>query len=330
MTNSELENKGPTPLVVAVGSVAFLQQSNNDRLIAAQEYGGLRESTGEVTISFYGVMAFKITTPKGLEIFIDPWRNPAEKGWGVPYLTHLPTIKCDIGMVTHAHADHDGYECLDAGMILDRMTGVYEFGDVKITGIADKHVCEPQNRKYNSKMLEVMFGKHTRPPNEPMEWCNTMYLLETGGMRILHWGDNRQNPPQEVWDRIEDIDVAILPIDDHILTDEWGEKIAQKLNAKVIIPSHYYIKGIWVPNFAWIEDGLSFTKSHEHTILDTHTISLSPDKIKDYKQHVMYFGENVAFPLMTWQPSDLQAEVLPLPEPARAWERYKPEKGDRY
>ena len=56
-------------------SVAYEQDSNNDKVMAAQKYGGIRKSTGEVTVTYYGHMAFKITTPRGLEIFIDPWRN---------------------------------------------------------------------------------------------------------------------------------------------------------------------------------------------------------------------------------------------------------------
>ena len=36
--------------------------SNNDRIMAAQKYGGVRKSTGEVTVTYYGHMAFKITS----------------------------------------------------------------------------------------------------------------------------------------------------------------------------------------------------------------------------------------------------------------------------
>jgi len=182
-----------------VGSLAFMQLSNNDRVIAAQKYGGLRESTGEVEISFYGMCAFKITSPKGLEIVVDPWRNAPGFG-GYWFLVDFPITRCDIGLMTHAHGDHDAIHRLDAAMILDRMGGVFELGDVKITGILDKHMCEPQNDLYTSEMMLKLFGKKTTPPGEHMEWDNTMFLIETGGMRILCWGDNRQNPPEDVWE----------------------------------------------------------------------------------------------------------------------------------
>ena len=34
-----------------------------------------------------------------------------------------------------------------------------------------------------------------------------VYLVETGGIRTLIWGDNRHNPPQEFWDAIGQVDV---------------------------------------------------------------------------------------------------------------------------
>jgi hypothetical protein len=38
-------------------------------------------------------------------------------------------------------------------------------------------------------------------------------VVETGGLRILDWGDNRHNPPDFVWDMLGDIDIVLLPID---------------------------------------------------------------------------------------------------------------------
>jgi len=321
----------PEQLVSTIGSVAYLQKSNNDRMIAIQEYGGLQPDTGEVSITFMGVMSFKIVTPKGIVMLIDPWRNPPYACWGYWFLMAFPKTPCDIGLMTHAHADHDALHRLEASMILDRMTGSFEIGDVKITGIADKHVCENQSGAYDSNFLREYYGNNPCPPNEAMEWCNTMFLFETGGLRILHWGDNRQNPPKEIWEKIQDIDIAILPISDdgYVLTSQWGRKIADKLDAKVIIPAHYTVKGINVPLEGWEESAIQFTRSMEHTLLDTHTILLSPDKIKKYKRHVMYFGDHVPFPVAIYEKSKHNAEIPPLPEPVKAWERFKPEQWNR-
>jgi L-ascorbate metabolism protein UlaG (beta-lactamase superfamily) len=318
-------------IIGPVGSLGFLQLSNNDRVIAAQKYGGVREDTGEVEISFFGMCAFKITSPKGLEIVIDPWRNAPGFG-GYWFLVDFPITKCDIGLCTHAHGDHDAVHRLDAAMILERMGGTFELGDVKITGILDKHMCEPQNDLYTSEMMMQLFGKKTCPPGEHMEWCNTMFLIEVGGLRILHWGDNRQNPPEDVWDMMKDIDIAMLPVSDdgHIMTPRWGKEIAEKLNAKVVIPHHYYIEGLNTPNAGWELSAEQFTRMLDHTFLDTHTIKLSPKKIKNYKQHVMYFGEHTLVDIYKWEAPTYEVKNVPLPEPVKAWERFKPKNGDKY
>ena len=333
MDKEEIKEKwGFEKIIIApVGSLGFLQLSNNDRVIAAQKYGGIRESTGEVEITYYGMCAFKITSPKGLEIVIDPWRNAPGFG-GYWFLVDFPVTKCDIGLSTHAHGDHDAIHRLDAAMIMERMGGTFELGDVKITGIMDKHMCEPQNDLYTSKMVLEMFGKKTFPPNEHLEWDNTMFLIETGGLRILHWGDNRQNPPKDVWDMMKDIDIALLPVSDdgHILTPRWGVEITKKLNAKVVIPNHYYIEGLNAPNAGWLLPAEQFTRMLDHTFLDKHTISLSPQKIKEYKNYVMYFGEHIATDIFKWEPPTYQVENAPLQKPVKAWERFKPKNGDKY
>jgi hypothetical protein len=150
---------------------------------------------------------------------------------------------------------------------------------------------------------------------------NSIILIETGGLRIVHWGDNRQNPPQDIWDQLRDIDVVILPVSDdgRTLTAEWADTIADKMNAKVIIPTHYFMGNINIPGAGWDKSAIEYTKSHEHTLLDTHTIALTPEKLKDYKQHVMYFGENVPFDTSLIELAE-NTELPDLPEVKPVWE----------
>ena len=98
------------PQTAGAHSVAHEQDSNNDRIMAAQKYGGVRKSTGEVTVTYYGHMAFKITSPRGIELLIDPWRNDPTHMYGMWYQMHLPKQRTDIALVTHAHFDHDATE----------------------------------------------------------------------------------------------------------------------------------------------------------------------------------------------------------------------------
>ena len=101
------------------GSDAFLQSSNNDRVIAAFNRGGSSAQKGDVSVTHYGGMGYLITSPSGIRLFIDPWRNDPSGTWGIWFKMQMPVTAADIGMSTHAHFDHDAFERLDSGMILD-------------------------------------------------------------------------------------------------------------------------------------------------------------------------------------------------------------------
>lgn len=312
------------------GSNAQHQSSNNDRVIATQVYGGLRKKTNGVDITYYGHCAFEITTPRGLKIFIDPWRNDPFGTFGYWFSLDLPITKTDVALITHAHFDHDGYNRLEAGMILDRVVGTWELGDVKLHSIADKHVCESQGKfPFRAAAIEY-FGEDpcACDGSESMQWCNNIFIIETGGLRILHWGDNRQNPPDYIWDMISDagdIDIAMLPVsnDGHILTPDWGDAIMEKLQPKIAIPMHYYVKGVNIPGAGGLETADEWVNRHENTILDTHTVTYSPETIKNLKSHVVYFGDNVPFSTAGASDFPLATDKPNLPEPADTYKRFK-------
>lgn len=311
----------PMPRLVQVGDVAYCQNKNNTRIIAAHYYGGLREGTGEVSITYYGMSAFKITSPKGIELFFDPWKNPCDPSWGgIWYKMRMPMTHCDIGFVTHSHFDHNAYEMLDAGMLMRGLAGEYAFADVKVTGLADKHIVETQSPVYTRDVLDALYPF---PNIDKEDVDNTIYLVETGGLRIVHWGDNRQNPPQDIWDRLTDIDIVILPVSDdgRMLTPEWADRIASKMNAKVIIPAHYFIDGINIEGAGWGKTAEEYVKSHENTVLDKPEISISGADIKDYKNRVFYFGNNVAFDPVGIDLSE-SGKISDIPEVKPVWEQY--------
>ena len=279
------------------GSEAFLQSSNNDRVIAAFNRGGSSAQKGDVSVTHYGGMGYLITSPSGIRLFIDPWRNDPSGTWGIWFKMQMPVTAADIGMSTHAHFDHDAFERLDSGMILDRMAGTWEFGDIRVTGIPDKHECNPQGLWPWGHVVEPMTGINPCPPTDTTQWDNVMYVIETGGIRFLHWGDNRHNPPNEVWDQLTNIDVAFLAVDDsgHILNGEWALDIEKKLQPKIVFPAHYYIQGITV-EASTLMPASKWVKAHEnHEILDSHTVTFNPDSIKDKKRVAMYFGYHVPF-----------------------------------
>ncbi len=278
------------------GLWAWKQPENNNRMIAFQE-GKAAPGPGCVELSYFGSSAFRITSPQGVTIMIDPWRNPPWGNWDW-YLYDFPKTQVDIGISTHAHFDHDGLHALSANVLLDRLVGTYTFADVTITGIADKHVTDSSHNVYDwARMTRELTHMKTAPPDNWRSFDNSLIVVETGGLKILHWGDNRPNPPQSVWDTIGEVDVALLPIDgsEHVLSYAQIDEVIGKLKARITVPHHYYAWDILtrgstlLPADAWMK-----TRSDARW-LDAGTVQLRADEVKAKRGVAMYFGGHVAF-----------------------------------
>ncbi len=273
-------------------SVAWKQAGNNNHVIEIQESESL-QADGEVKLEFFGHCAFKVTSPQGVTMLFDPWRNDPSGAWGLWYPEEFPQTVVDIGMSTHAHFDHDALDRLDATMILDRMVGEYQFADVKITGLADKHACEaPGWYEWTNVLAE--FGASACPPDNPGHMDMSMYIVETGGLRILVWGDNRHNPSEHVWQSLGEIDVLTLPVDgsQHILSYEQGDEIVDRLSPKVVIPTHYLCEGVSL-TLTTLQDADEWVNSQQSKqLLDSGALSLASAEVKQMDKEFMYFGSN--------------------------------------
>ncbi len=279
---------------VQAGPTAWTQVKNNNHLIKAQQEGrGDPVKEGEVTVDFYGHAAFKMTSPSGITLLFDPWRNDPSGYWGVWFPEEFPEIEVDAILSTHAHFDHDATERPNGQMILDRMTGTYRFADVKITGLADKHQCNaPGWYKWTDAMPE--FGQPQCPPDNYHHLDNNIYLLETGGMRIVIWGDNRENPNEHVWQALQNVDVLVLPVDSsqHILSYAQASAIVNRIKPHVVIPEHYLTKGASI-TLTTLGSAEEWTKQQKnHTLLKSATLKLNPVKVREMDRHVLYFGDH--------------------------------------
>lgn len=272
-------------------STDWLQPGNNNHVIGLQNMSAIAD--GEVKIDFYGHCAIKITSPGGASILFDPWRDDPSGAWGLWFKQRFPETLVDITMSTHTHFDHDAIDRPQSTMVLDRMVGTFEFADLKITGYADKHACvAPGWYPWTDALAE--FGVDACPPNNPGHMDMVTYVVETGGIRTLIWGDNRPDPADGFWDAIGRIDVLTLPVDgsEHILSYEQANALVERIQPKAVIPTHYlsesttYTLSTLQPADAWVKDQKSFK------MLENASLSLAAADVQAMDKEFLYFGHN--------------------------------------
>lgn len=273
-------------------STDWLQPGNNNHVIDLQgTTGGAVE--GAVGIDYFGHCAIKITSPGGATILFDPWRDDPSGAWGLWFKNEFPETQVDICMSTHTHFDHDAIDRPVSTMVLDRMVGNFEFADLKITGFADKHACvAPGWYSWTDALAE--FGVNACPPDNVGHMDMVVYLVETGGIRTLIWGDNRHNPPEEFWDAIGQVDVLTLPVDgsQHILSYDMGNDIVERLKPKVIIPTHY-LNETTSYTLTTLQNADEWVKAQQsYQMVDGASLSLNAGEVAGMDREFMYFGHN--------------------------------------
>ena len=265
---------------------------NDNSLIEIQKKGGDPTRPGDVKFEFFGHDAFKITTPAGLTILTDPWRNDSTGQYPKWFLNEFPPLRVDILLSTHAHFDHDAVERPNALMVLERLVGQFKFGDAEITGLADKHQCQsPPDNKSDQSSADV----ETCPPSNVIGLDNAIQIVETGGLRIAVWGDNRGVPDPSLDHYLKNIDVLILPVDS-VLTRAEVDAIVRNYDPKAIIPAHYFVAGLTTAA-SGLESADSWVTDQEkhHALvrrLNGADLSLNPANLKGSHHRIYYFGSH--------------------------------------
>lgn len=281
-----------------LGSRSFMFSENNNNVVAQQETVEDHTRPGDVSLDFYGHMAFKITSPSGVSIVIDPWRNDPTGVFGVWYSREFPEISTDIALSSHAHFDHDALYRVHATMNLERMAGTFELGDVKITGLADKHQCQAPGEINWTAYLKNTFNLDLAklcPDKSPMSWDNVIYKIETGGLKIGFWGDNRPNIPASVEAQLKDLDVLIMNIDGsgHILSYEQVDAVLARLKPKSIIPGHYQQIGTVLDSATLKSADDWVNRQSDFVNLNSPSLIINQSRLENASGRVLYFGNNV-------------------------------------
>ena len=187
-------------------------------------------------ITWFGHSAFKISAP-GAQVVIDPFFAP---GSG---LSEADAGEADIVLVTHDHGDHVGEAvplCCRTGAQLGA-----------IVGTAAKLVAAgvPQGQILNG--IGFNMGGTLTHKGVSMTMTQAYHSSDSGapagyivrmpdGLTVYHAGDTCVFSGMELWGRLYDIDVALLPVGGVFTMDARQAALACKLlGCKAAVPMHW-------------------------------------------------------------------------------------------
>ncbi len=233
----------------------------NGRLASALAAGliaclgvAVQATAKDVRLSYVAHACFVVESPGGVRVLIDPYNGARWLGYRFP-----GPISADVVLVSHPHYDHDAsYSATPEAPVL-RLAGDYRFGDVSVRGVPGKH-ADPYGRE---------FGQ-----------INTIWVVETGGLRIVHLGDS--GPLDRVTlSALGRVDVLLTPADDqqHILKHTEIAAIRRALQPRVTIPMHYRLTALSdLPKSLGPIDGWLAEQANVDR-LTGHELRLSPEAL---------------------------------------------------
>lgn len=176
-------------------------------------------------VRYLGHRAFAFEDGGGARVIIDPFGvSPSDNRFLKPF----PPMEADLVAITHDHfcdsaADTPpapGAEIMDA-------PGLRQVGGITVTGMADIHAGES--------------GRGGM--------ANVIYVVEMGGVRYCHMGDNRPDPPPATIKALGKIDALLISVDDseRLMPHEDVDRLIAAIDPKIVIPMGYRIEGLTPP-----------------------------------------------------------------------------------
>ncbi|MEK9130144.1 MAG: MBL fold metallo-hydrolase [Patescibacteria group bacterium] len=171
-------------------------------------------------ITWLGRSCFKIQN-KNTTLIADPYDGTYIG------LKPLSRLKADIVTSSHEHRDHNYIEVISGvenePPFVISTPGEYEIKNIFIYGIPSFH------------------DKNQGTERGP----NTIYLIKIDEITIAHLGDLGHILSAEQLEKIEKVDILLIPIGGNVTVDaKEAKQIIGQIEPKIIIPMHYKVSGL--------------------------------------------------------------------------------------
>ncbi len=242
---------------------------------------GASNVAGKTELIWFSQAGFRIKSPGGKMIVIDPWLTGGPKT-PAPYKTDLAAVgKIDLLLVTHAHVDHIG----DAPALAklnntvmygpaDMMTPLVTLGvlPANLTHRFNKtgHVTPLPGIKVTAVAAEhsslLVWKNPTTDKNESHPAGEAVgYIIQLeNGFKIWHMGDNGLFGDMKFIADYYKPDLVLIPIGGNFTMDPEDAAYAIRtwINPKYVVPMHYGSNPLTKGTFAQFEAAM---KGHSST-----------------------------------------------------------------
>jgi len=191
---------------------------------ATQPVGTEEDGAVPVAVRWWGQACVSIETFWGFTIVIDPY--PASDRMGYPKLD----LSADLVLITHEHFDHTGLESIQGKPVV--LHGLTQDGNwAEIDHYLDRPPNQPQVKllaraQAATPSPHAVHVKGIRTFHDADSGAkrgrNTMFLIETDGLRILHCGDLGHLLTAEQVSAIGPIDLLLIPVGGTYTVDASG------------------------------------------------------------------------------------------------------------
>jgi L-ascorbate metabolism protein UlaG (beta-lactamase superfamily) len=221
-------------------------------------------AAAKTQITWYGHSAFKVTTPTGHVLLIDPWiTNPANTT-GKADIDALK--KVDLILISHGHFDHLGDAVAIANKTGAKLVSTYDLGSalVAYAGYPATDVGMEGQGNFGGELsffggevritlvpavhgsgVAVPKGENVPPAIEYGGNPSGFLITIRGGPTIYHTGDTDVFEDMKLIPMRHHVDVMLTCIGDHFTMGPDGAALAvQMVQPDVVIPMHYQIPGL--------------------------------------------------------------------------------------
>lgn len=209
----------------------------------------------ETQLTWYGQSAFKIVSPAGKVLLIDPWLTNPVYDKGKDELSSLKDV--DLILVSHGHSDHVGDAVEIGKKTRAKLVATFDLSAAMVAGLGyPSELADIETTGHLGGTLNLLNGEAAvtfvpawhgagveTDEKSPPVYGGTpsgLVIALRNGPTIYHTGDTDLFSDMALVSRFNKIDVMLVCIGDHFTMGPARAAEAVKLvKARTVIPMHY-------------------------------------------------------------------------------------------